>query len=107
MTRLRILHLLLIHKDGLYVCEIVNTLQLQQYNISKHLNNLKTSNLVDEEKNGKMVLYRANFVKENKDFFSSVLTTVDLERGIFDEDKMNLKKVLDLRVNNECVITYK
>ncbi|NIA22913.1 MAG: metalloregulator ArsR/SmtB family transcription factor [Proteobacteria bacterium] len=59
-VRLRILNVLLHKKEGLFVCDIVNILESQQYNISKHLIILKNANLVTDEKVGRSVLYKFN-----------------------------------------------
>ncbi len=55
-TRLQILELL---KDGeLCVCKIVPELQMEQSNISRHLNILKKEGLVTSRKEGLRVYYR-------------------------------------------------
>lgn len=55
-TRLQILELL---KDGeLCVCKIVPELQMEQSNVSRHLNILKKEGLVTSRKEGLKVYYR-------------------------------------------------
>jgi len=62
-TRLQILELL---KDGeLCVCKIVPELQMEQSNVSRHLNILKKEGLVTSRKEGLKVFYRLNDPKIN------------------------------------------
>jgi len=102
LLRLRILNILLRHESGLYVCEIVDILNEKQYNISKHLNLMKMVELVIEEKQGKMVLYKPNYTEENKPLFSSVLFVADTHREIFEKDIKKIKEIVKLRSSREC-----
>lgn len=52
-TRLRIINLFLRSGQDLCVCEIIDSLNESQYNVSKHLKELKYAGLT-KEKNGKM-----------------------------------------------------
>ncbi len=62
-TRLQILEIL---KDGeLCVCKIVPELQMEQSNVSRHLNILKKEGLVTSRKEGLKVFYRLNDPKIN------------------------------------------
>ena len=90
------MNLLINFKDGLYVCEITRLLGVPQYNVSKHLTILKMADLVEEEKQGKMVLYRANFVRENLSLFESIATLVENEE-VFQDDLGGLDTVLPER----------
>src|SRR5574341_1488671 len=56
-TRLRIIRLLAKASSPLCVCEIVDSLDESQYNISRHLRVLKASGFVHEKKDGKWVFY--------------------------------------------------
>ncbi len=97
LTRLRILNILLRHDSGLYVCEIVDILKEKQYNISKHLNLMKMVGLIVEEKQGRRVLYKPNYTKENKDLFASVLYVADTHKEIFEEDIKRTEKIVRMR----------
>lgn len=68
--RLQIIYLL-IDKDSLCVCEIVEKLQLSQSTTSRHLAYLKNSNLVTAERQGVWMHYSLEkdsleFIKLNK-----------------------------------------
>lgn len=102
LARLRILNILLKHDSGLYVCEIIDILGEKQYNISKHLNLMKMVDLVIEEKQGKMVLYKPNYTEENKHLFSSVLFVADTHREIFEKDIKKIEEIVKLRSSREC-----
>jgi len=56
-VRLRIAHLL-VQRDELCVCHLTDVLQLPQSTVSRHLNILRNSGLVEPERRGKWVYYR-------------------------------------------------
>ncbi len=56
-VRLRIAHLLT-QRDELCVCHLTDVLSLPQSTVSRHLNTLRNSGLVEAERRGKWVYYR-------------------------------------------------
>jgi len=103
ITRIRILHLLLKAKDELCICEIMDSLQLAQYNISKHIRELKIAGLVKERKEGRFVFY--SIVKQKDEFYQNVIKSVQLiNNSILKCDKYRLKKRLKLRRNNKPIL---
>jgi len=56
-VRLRIAHLL-VQRGELCVCHLTDVLQLPQSTVSRHLNILRNSGLVNSERRGKWVYYR-------------------------------------------------
>ncbi len=87
-VRLRILNILLHHKKGLFVCDLVNIMGSQQYNISKHLTVLKNAGLVADEKVGRSVIYRYNF---NDKLISDFILSMNLEK--YSEYKRDIEKL--------------
>lgn len=55
-TRLRLLRLL--RRQELCVCELVDTLGMPQYKISRHLRNLRAVGLVEARRDGRWMHYR-------------------------------------------------
>lgn len=55
-TRLRLLRLL--RQQELCVCELVDTLRMPQYKISRHLRNLRAVGLVEARRDGRWMHYR-------------------------------------------------
>jgi len=55
-TRLRLLRLL--RQEELCVCELVDTLRMPQYKISRHLRNLRAVGLVEARRDGRWMHYR-------------------------------------------------
>ncbi|MCD6221850.1 winged helix-turn-helix transcriptional regulator [bacterium] len=102
LMRLRVLNILLRHDSGLYVCEIIEILEEKQYNISKHLNLMKMIGLIVEEKQGRMVLYKPNYIRENKDLFSSILCVADANKEIFEKDVKRIEEIVRLRSSRGC-----
>ena len=102
-TRLRILHLLIKSGRELCICEIVDSLQLPQPNISNHIRELKIAGLVKEKRNGKFILY---FVDKLQDrFMENIKEAVNsAPEKYFIEDDKRLRKRLSLRINGKIVI---
>jgi ArsR family transcriptional regulator len=55
-TRIRLLRLL--RRQELCVCELVDTLGMPQYKISRHLRNLRAAGLVEARRDGRWMHYR-------------------------------------------------
>lgn len=55
-TRLRLLRLL--RRQELCVCELVDTLRMPQYKISRHLRKLRAAGLVEARRDGRWMHYR-------------------------------------------------
>jgi ArsR family transcriptional regulator len=95
-TRLRIVHLLLKAKKELCVCEIVDSLSIPQYNVSKHIKELKIAGLLKERKEAQFVFYSLNNV--NDKFYKSILKIVNLiPDEYFKQDDIRLNKTLSFR----------
>ncbi len=102
-TRLRIIHLLAKSKTGICVCEIMDALSENQYNVSRHLKALKSVGLIQENKLGRWVYYSiANPESQFQKFCIKVVSTLPEEP--FSLDALRLNKRLSLRRNGKCVI---
>ncbi len=103
-TRLRILNLLMKEVNtGLCVCEIVDALQENQYNVSRHLQFLAKAGLVVANKRGRWIYYR---LKEHLDPYRRALlqSVVSIPPEVFNGDLKRLRQRIALRVDGECVI---
>jgi ArsR family transcriptional regulator len=69
-TRIRIMNLLLKANLELCVCEIEELLGIPQYNISKHIKELKNALLVKERKEGRFVY--CSLAENDKAFFKNI-----------------------------------
>lgn len=58
-TRLRLLRLLLEARTEICVCELVDSLEESQYNVSKHVRALKAIGMVESRRDGRWVYYSA------------------------------------------------
>ncbi|MGC8765093.1 MAG: ArsR/SmtB family transcription factor [Brevinematia bacterium] len=87
-TRVRILRLLS-ETEWLYVCEIVDSLEVPFYSISRHLKELENAGLVEEERNGKFIKY---FLKgRNSGFITQLVKLLDLmDDNVFEQDKKRM-----------------
>jgi len=105
-TRLRIMRLLSIADRQVCVCEIMDALQLPQYQVSKHLNVLKSAKLVEGERKGTWVYYSP--LKKDSTFNRQLfkLLRVQLSDAEFLEDEEKLKQRLQLRDGDACVVGF-
>ncbi len=102
MTRLRIIWLLMKANTRLCVCEIMDSLNENQYNVSRHLKSLKNAGFLKEEKEGRWVYYSLIDLKNR--FQELILEAVSsLPEELFSEESERLKKRLTLRENGKCV----
>ncbi len=101
-TRLRIIWLLMKANTRLCVCEIMDSLNENQYNVSRHLKSLKNAGFLKEEKEGRWVYYSLIDLKNR--FQELILEAVSsLPEELFSEESERLKKRLTLRENGKCV----
>jgi len=101
--RLRIMWVLCRANQELCVCEIMDSLDESQYNVSRHLKILKNSGLVQERKEGRWVFYSlskpANQVNE-----LLLQTILAIPQEVLNEDAVRLEKRLSLRKDGKVVI---
>ncbi|MEX0681175.1 MAG: metalloregulator ArsR/SmtB family transcription factor [Balneolales bacterium] len=102
-TRLRIVHLYARTHQALCVCELVDVLGLPQYQISRHLRQLRMTEILKLRKQGTWSYYYINeqsrFRKHLYDFIEHALVSDILER-----DLMALQIRLSHRKNGRCVV---
>ncbi|MCL4705626.1 metalloregulator ArsR/SmtB family transcription factor [bacterium] len=105
-TRLRLAHLFLQTNEDICVCEMVDTLKLPQYQISKHLTILKNAGLLHASRKGTWVYYSLN--RDEAAFWRDLSKALrrHLEQPIFRQDAAELKKRLALRENGRCVVGF-
>jgi len=105
-TRLRIMRLLSTTDRQVCVCEIMDALELPQYQISKHLNILKNARLVEGERKGTWVYYSP--LKKDSAFNRQLfkLLKEQLSDTEFLEDEEKLKLRLGLRKGDTCVVGF-
>jgi ArsR family transcriptional regulator, arsenate/arsenite/antimonite-responsive transcriptional repressor len=103
-TRLRLVNLLM-QTGEICVCEIVDALELPQYNISRHLQILLKAGWLEDRKVGKWVYYR--IARELKACQRSVLRAIDQmrdEREDFRQDEKRASRRLKLRRDGLCCV---
>jgi len=102
-SRLRIVLALMRSGKELCICELVDTLKLAQYNISRHVKELKTAGLVQERKAGKFVMY--SLVKHSDGIRKCAMKTIaKIQHELIDDDARRLENRLSLRKDNKCVV---
>ncbi len=102
-TRLRILHLFIKSGEELCVCELTDSLEVTQYNVSRHLKVLATAGLLDREKEGRWVYFR--LAQPSDAVLQHVLQAVGaLSDEVTTRDLTELQQRLSLRTNGRCTI---
>jgi ArsR family transcriptional regulator, arsenate/arsenite/antimonite-responsive transcriptional repressor len=97
-TRLRIFNLLVFSGCGeLCICELIDALKLAQYNVSRHMKELKLANLVKEKREGRFIFYSLADEKDKITQLAAKMLT-SLPAGYFKEDEARLKARLKLRI---------
>ena len=104
-TRLRVAYLLVASKRSLCVCEIVDALNLPQYQVSKSLVMLRRAGLVEVDRNGTWGYYHPKVEDQvNEVLFGFVNDFCSGEP--FGSDLDNLQKRLALREAGKCVVGF-
>jgi ArsR family transcriptional regulator len=104
-TRLRLINLFLQTKEDLCVCEMVDTLKLPQYQISKHLTILKNAGLLKARRKGTWVYYHINLEESTlvRDLFTVLSRYIGQD---FATDTHQLIRRLALRESGKCVVGF-
>lgn len=104
-TRLRIMNLFIRWGKNLCVCELVDSLKMPQYHISKHLNILRNAGFFNSEREGTWIYYNLNIAdSSNKELFTFLKRYLNEEQ--FEADYELLKQRLLLREEGKCVVGY-
>lgn len=102
-TRLRLMNLLLASEEEPCVCELEDALELPQYTVSRHLNRLKRTGLVDSRKDGVWSYYGISQGMECGT--RAILESIGkiLDGKTFKEDEKRLEERLTDREEGKCV----
>jgi ArsR family transcriptional regulator, arsenate/arsenite/antimonite-responsive transcriptional repressor len=105
--RLRLACCLLLAKQGLCVCELVDALQVSQPNASRHLKLMKAAGLLEERRDGRWVYYRLR--DADSPFLNSLRCCLEAVACCADigEDVRRLRARLKLRRGGKCVIGFR
>jgi ArsR family transcriptional regulator, arsenate/arsenite/antimonite-responsive transcriptional repressor len=95
-TRLRIINILINIDEPLCVGEIVDSLNVPQYKVSRHLSTLKNAGLIDYTRDGSWIYYSTALANEPQNsLFTFLKNFLEDEQLLQDIDKV--KKILTLR----------
>ncbi len=102
-TRLRLIRLLVEGDTELCVCELADSLEESQYNVSKHCAALRSAGLLESRREGRWIYYRV--ADHRQDFHALVLTAVaGIPPDRVKRDRAELRKRLRLRENGKCLL---
>ncbi len=103
-TRLRVLNILR-QAGEVCVCELVDALQVPQYNVSRHLHVLAQAGLLDDRRCGKWIYYRiAKDLKPYQRALLRALAELRDERQDFQQDEARASRRLKLRRDGACCL---
>ena len=103
LTRLKIMWLLLSIDSKISVSEIIDVLEENQYNVSKHLRILKNAGLIYEKKEGKWSFYH---YRSSSDSFDKAVkeTVLTIPKELMLDEATRCQKRLSMRVDGKCVV---
>ena len=105
-TRLRVLYVLLKAGKELCICELMDSLEVRHYNVSRCLKELRLAGLVKEKKEGRFVFYKINDIEDK--FLVMLYKLISaLPEKEFEEDLSRMKKRISLRLKGRVVITMR
>jgi ArsR family transcriptional regulator len=92
-TRLRLLRLL--HRQELCVCELMEALHLPQYQVSRHLRELRLAGLVEATRSGRWMHYRISRKAATNAFVRDLLKLLDV----------HTRKLAEAKRDDTCLAT--
>ena len=103
MTRLKIMWLLLSIDSKICASEIIDVLNENQYNVSKHLKILLNAGLIYKKKEGKWTFY---YYRSGDEGFDSEVrrTVMSIPGELMAGEVARCRKRLAMRVDGKCVI---
>lgn len=102
-TRFRIMKLLLVSKKEICGCEFVDSLELPQYNLTRHMDALIEAGLVKDRKESRWVYYSA--CPDQSSFCRELCRSIMKAKSkTFDADFSRFKKRLTIRKNGKCLL---
>jgi len=100
--RLRIVYLLAMSEQPLCVCEIVDALDLPQYQVSKHLRTLQRLSLIDSHREGRWAYYsltQSEWTEGLTGFLNLAITPEAMK-----PEMIRLRSELSLREGGRCTV---
>ena len=105
VTRIRVCRLLVVNQTAMCVCELVDSLKEQQYNVSKQVKILEASGLLEKEKEGRWIYYS---IKRNRepliDALNESISLIEDSERVFSLDQKRFESRMQLRENGRCNI---
>jgi len=100
--RLRVLSLFLYHNDCLCACEVVDALELPQYQVAKSLYLLKKAKLLESSRDGRWAYYCLRWTDEIGELVDFLRVAIPRETCKVELARLNTR--LAMRQNGRCVI---
>lgn len=105
--RLRLVNILIHAGTPLCICEMMDALEKEQYQISRCLSALKDAALVTEERDGRLIFFALDASDAvNRALFASVHSIDREAHNVFTEDLERLRARLAKRENGKVIVTY-
>jgi ArsR family transcriptional regulator, arsenate/arsenite/antimonite-responsive transcriptional repressor len=101
-TRLRIIRLLATTGQEICLCELVDSLLLPQYNLSRHLKVLRQTGFLSSQKEGRWVYHRLISEPDYLNQFYNMVRSLPDTDGVYATDLENFNKRIALREEGRC-----
>ncbi|HUZ18406.1 MAG TPA: metalloregulator ArsR/SmtB family transcription factor [Spirochaetia bacterium] len=103
--RLRIYRLFVAANAEICVCELVDAIQMPQYQVSRHLKVLKDAGLLSVRKKGTWAYYSAVGIGAERPMISDLVSESGADDAS-DADKRRLTERFALRAGDRCVVGF-
>jgi len=100
--RLRVLSLFLYHNDCLCACEVVDALELPQYQVAKSLYVLKKAKLLESSRDGRWAYYCLTKSDETQALMGFLRSVIPAD--VCTDELSRLQVRLSMRRDGRCVI---
>lgn len=100
--RLLVLSLFLHHNDCLCACEVVDALDLPQYQVAKSLYALKKAHLLESSRDGRWAYYCLRKTEETQTLMEFLRTVIPSK--VCEDELARLQERLAMRQNGRCVV---
>ena len=101
-TRLRIVRLLAVTKEESCLCELVDSLLVPQYTLSRHLKILRQNGLLTAEKEGRWVYHRLVTAQPYLKRLWTMIRAIPDTKRVFASDLARFRRRMGLREAGRC-----
>jgi ArsR family transcriptional regulator len=101
-TRLRVMRLLIVTDERVCLCELVDSLLMSQYKLSRHVKALRQSGLLSATRDGRWIYHRLVKKPDHLLHLHQTIESLPDPESVFTEDLKRFEERLCLRQSGRC-----